>query len=177
MSDYGELLLSRKRKRGKVSSLRPAVLFLAPLGAILFQVYVPLLFQHLAYLELPLLITVYFALVRRRPISGLLYGAAIGLVQDSLSHHPIGMFGMVKTLVGYFSASVSMRFDVDNPVARFILAYFFFFFHEFFYWVLSRTLLGSLLDFSLRQTLLLGIMNAVVAVPLFRLLDKLKGKG
>ncbi len=177
MTNYGELLLSAKRKRKKASRFGPVALFLVPVAAILFQVYVPLFSAYLAYLELPLLVTVYFGLMRRRPAAGVFYGAAIGLAQDSLSHHPIGMFGIVKTLVGYFSASVSVRFDVDNPVARFILADFFYCFHQFFYWVLGRALLGSVLDFKVSQTLLLGILNATVAVPLFELLDKLRDRG
>ena len=80
---------------------------------------------------------------RRSPIAAVFYGMSIGLVQDSLSHQPIGMFGIVKTLVGYFAASVSMRFDVENPVVTFILSFFFYFFHQFFYWVLTRALLGE----------------------------------
>ena len=76
--------------------------------------------------KLPLLITVHFALTSRGPIPALFYGMFIGLVQDSLSRQPIGMYGIVKTLVGYFAASVSMRFDVQNPVVTFILAFFFY---------------------------------------------------
>ena len=98
----------------------------------------------------------------------------IGLVQDSLSHQPIGMYGIVKTLVGYFAASVSMRFDVQNPVVTFILGFFFYFFHQFFYWVLSRALLGETLGFDAQQTVIFGLLNAAVALPLFRVLDKLK---
>jgi len=52
--------------------------------------------------------------MKRQQIPGVLFGAAIGLAQDSLSHQPMGMFGIVKTLVGYFSASASLRFDVEN---------------------------------------------------------------
>lgn len=174
MMEYGDLLISAERRRSKASRFRPSVLLLAPVFAILFQVYVPLFFQYLGYLELPLLITIYYGLMHRQPLAGLLYGAAIGLAQDSLSHHPIGMFGIDKTLVGYFSASVSLRFDVDNPVARFLLALFFYSFHQLFYWVLSRALLGNPSEFSMRQTLALAVMNAAVAVPLFHLLDKLK---
>ena len=92
--------------------------------------YVPRFITYLSYLELPLLVTVYFALMRRSPMAGVLFGAGIGLAQDSLSHHPLGMFGIVKTLVGYFAASVSQRFDVENPVLRLVLAFFFFFFHQ-----------------------------------------------
>jgi rod shape-determining protein MreD len=87
----------------------------------------------------------------------------------------LGMFGIVKTLVGYFAASVSQRFDVDNAMVRLVLAFFFFFFHQFFYWVLSRALMGEALDFDPQQTLVTAILNAAVAVPLYHILDKLKG--
>jgi rod shape-determining protein MreD len=145
-----------------------------PLLAVLSQVYVPRFIPFLAYLELPLLITVHFALSRGKPISALFYGMYIGLVQDSLSHQPIGMYGIVKTLVGYFAASVSMRFDVQNPLVTFILSFFFYFFHQFFYWVLVRALLGETIAFDVQQTLTFGLLNAAVALPLFRILDKLK---
>jgi rod shape-determining protein MreD len=176
MTEFDRLLSDVPRKT-RISRFRPAVFVLVPLIAILFQVYVPLFFQYLSYLELPLLVTVYFALMRRSPVAGVLFGSAIGLVQDSLSSHPIGMFGIVKTLVGYFAASVSLRFDVDNPVVRLILGFFFFFFHQFFYWVLARALLGQKLDFDFQQTLIFGLLNALVALPLFHLLDKLKEAG
>jgi rod shape-determining protein MreD len=87
------------------------------------------------------------------------------------------MYGIVKTLVGYFAASVSQRFDVENPWVRLVLAFFFFFFHQFFYWVLKRALLGETLDFDPLQTIVLGILNAAVAVPLFRTLDRLRVTG
>ena len=99
------------------------------------------------------------------------------MVQDSLSHQPLGMFGIVKTLVGYFAGNVSMRFEVDNPVLRFILGFFFFFFHQFFYWVLMRALLGQNLGFDIPSTLMVGLLNALVALPLFHFLDKLKETG
>src|SRR5262249_42835307 len=149
-------------------------LVIVPLIAILFQVYVPRYVHFLSYLELPLLITVHFALGRRGPIAAVFYGMAIGLVQDSLSNQPIGMFGIVKTLVGYFAASVSLRFDVENPIVTFILSFFFYFFHQFFYWVLERALLGHPVIFDAQQNLVFGLLNAAVALPLFRILDKLK---
>jgi len=163
----------RLPRRARFSWLRPFLLVIMALVAILLQVYLPLFFQYLAYLEIPLLVTVYFSLMRRQPVVAVFYGAGIGLVQDSLSSNPLGMYGIVKTLVAYFAASVSQRFDVDNLTVRFLLGFFFFFFHQFFYWVLARALLGQALDFVAVQTLLFGLMNAAVAVPLFYLLDKL----
>jgi rod shape-determining protein MreD len=171
MNEYPEGFSDRQIR---ASRLNIVALILIPLAAILFQVYIPRLWHFMAYLELPLLVTVYFALMRRSPVAGVLYGAAVGLAQDSLSPQPLGMFGIVKTLVGYFAASVSQRFAVENPMVRLTLAFFFYFFHEFFYWVLKRALLGEIVDFDLVQTLVVAILNAAVAVPLFGILDRLK---
>src|SRR4051794_4608863 len=108
MTEYSGPLLTEGPRKSRISKLRPWVVVLAPLIAILFQVYVPQLISYLSYLELPLLVTVYFSLHKRSPIAGTLFGASVGLIQDSLSHQPIGMFGIVKTLVGYFAGSVSL---------------------------------------------------------------------
>lgn len=175
MSEFGDgLLTDVPHGKNRVVRFRLAGLLLVPLLAILFQVYLPRFFSSLGYLELPLLVTVYFALERRQPVPSLLFGALVGLGQDSLSAHPLGMFGIVKTLVGYFASSVSMRFDVDNPFVQFVLSFFFFFFHQFFFWVLSRALLGQQIDFLPQQAFLFGVLNAVVALPLFMLLDRIK---
>lgn len=174
MSDYSERLLQEAPRKSRVSRFRPWIIVGILLTAILFQVYVQRFVQSLSYLEFPLLVTVYFALMRRSQMMGVFFGAGIGLLQDSLSPQPLGMFGITKTLVGYFAASVSMRFDVENPMVRMILAFFFYFFHEFFYWVLARALLGQQRDFNPEQTLFFGLLNAAVVLPLFHLLDKLK---
>ncbi len=174
MSEYSERLLVDAPRKNKVQRLRLIWLVLIPLLAILFQVYLTRFFHQLSYLELPLLITVHFALSERRPIPALLYGGVIGMIQDALSYQPIGMLGIVKTLVGYFAASVSLRFDVENPVVTFILTFFFYFFHEFLHWVEKRALLGQTLGFDPQQTLMFGLLNAVVSVPLYLVLDKLK---
>ena len=51
-----------------------------------------------------------------------------GLAQDAWSKNPLGMFGITKTLVGYFAASIGMKLDVDNVLMRFLLAFFFYVF-------------------------------------------------
>jgi len=175
MSYSNDRLLLSSQREGQVSRFRAWVTLAVPLIAILFQVYVPLFFKFLSFLEMPLLVVVYFALVRRSQISGLAIGALVGLAQDSLSRKtPLGMFGIVKTLVGYFAASIGLRLDVDHSFIRLLLGFFFFFFHQLSYWVLSRALLGQQVDFDLQRTLVLGLLNAVVALSLFRFLDKLR---
>jgi len=161
-------------RRNRISRFNVAAMIGIPLAAILFQVYVPRFIHYLQYLELPLLVTVYFALMRRSPVAGVFFGAGIGLAQDSLSHQYLGLFGIVKTLVGYFAASVSRRFDVENSMVRLVLGFFFFFFHQFFYWALTGALLGETADFDPQQTLVLAVLNAAVGVPLYHVMDKLK---
>jgi rod shape-determining protein MreD len=160
--------------RGKAARFSPALYIAAPLAAILFQVYVPRFFDALSYLELPLLVAIYFALMRRKPASGAFIGCLIGLAQDALSPHPLGMNGISKTLSCYFAASLSLRFDVENPVLRFILGFFFYLFHEFFFWSLSRGLLGRQVDFPIPQSVISAFLNAVVAAALFSFLDRFR---
>src|SRR2546429_3340575 len=174
MTYSGDRILLGSQRESQVSKFRPWVLFVIPAIAILFNFYIPLFFSFLGFLDLPLLVTVYFALMRRSPIAGTFIGALIGLAQDSLAKNPLGQYGIVKTLVGYFAASVGLRFDVDHPLIRLLLAYFFFFFHQFFYWVLGRALLAQQVTFDIQRTLFLGLLNAVVGVSLFHFLDKLR---
>ncbi len=169
----GRLLLSSQRE-GQASRLRGWWWVLIPLAAILFQVYVPRFFQFLSFLEMPLLVVVYFSLMRRSQISGLLIGAAVGLAQDSLSKNPLGMFGIVDTLVGYFASSIGVRLDVENAVMRLLLTFFFFVFHQAFYWVLSHALLSQQAPFDVTRTLLIGLLNAIVGLSLYYFIDKLR---
>ena len=71
----------------------PWTVILIALLALSLQGHLPLWFPAVEVLDLPLLVTVYFALNRRSQISGMLVGAAIGIAQDSLGHGPIGLFG------------------------------------------------------------------------------------
>ena len=169
----GRLLLSQRE--GQVSRFRPWIVVLVGLAAILFQVYVPLFFQFLGFLELPLLVVVYFALMRRNQIGGLAIGALVGLAQDSLSRKtPLGLFGIDKTLVGYFAASIGVRLDVEHGLLRLLLCFFFYFFHQTLYWVIARALLGQQAVFDAVRWLIVGFLNALVGMALFVFLDRLR---
>jgi rod shape-determining protein MreD len=174
MSRFEESLTADLAARGKAARFPALLYLLAPLSAILFQVYVPRFLDALSYLELPLLVAIYFALMRRKPASGALTGCAIGLAQDALSPYPLGMNGISKTLSCYFAASLSLRFDVDNTVLRFILAFFLYLIHQFFFWSLSRGLLGQQLEFQVPQTVISAFLNAVVFAALSGFLDRFR---
>jgi rod shape-determining protein MreD len=152
------------------------VFFAVPLLALLIQVYLPLFetLKFISKIELPLLVTIYFALMRRSQIRGLMIGMALGLAQDSLLSQKIGMYGICKTLVGYLSASIGMQFDVEHAFVRLILCFVFYVFHQFRYWVLQRALLDQPVLFDIQTELILGAINAIIGVALFHFLDKLR---
>ena len=174
MSYSGGRMLLNSQREGQVSKFRVWVTILVPLLAIAFQIIVPVFFRPLKFLEMPLLVVVYLALMRRNPVSGLMIGALVGLGQDSWSKNPLGMFGITKTLVGYFAASIGMKLDVDNVFMRFLLAFFFYVFHQSFYWVMERSLLSQNSPFDIVNWLGIGLLNAIVGSALFHFLDKLR---
>ena len=174
--EYDERLLTDAPRKKSVSRFRPAAWVLIPLTAVLFQVYVTRFIETLSYLELPLLVTIYFSLMRRQPIAGAVIGSAIGLLQDSLAHHEMGLYGIAKTLTGYFAASLSQRFDVDNPALRLVATFFLFILHQALFWVLAVGLLGRQLQFQAPQTVIYAFLNSLVAVPLYLILDRLKSE-
>jgi rod shape-determining protein MreD len=150
--------------------------FAVPMLAFLIQIYLPL-FQTLKFvdrIELPLLVTIYFALMRRSQIRGLLIGMTLGLSQDCFRSPHLGMFGICKTLVGYLAASIGMQFDVEHAFVRLILCFVFYVFHQFLYWVLQRALLDQPVPFDIQSQLILGAINAVIGVALFHFLDKFR---
>jgi rod shape-determining protein MreD len=152
------------------------VFFAVPLGALLIQVYLPLFrpLQFVRYIELPLLATIYFAIMRRSQVRGLIIGMLLGLAQDSLFYQKIGMYGICKTMVGYFSASVGLQFDVEHALVRVILAFVFYLFHQFLYWVLQRGLLDQPAIFDVQSELVLATVNALIGMALYHFLDKLR---
>jgi rod shape-determining protein MreD len=126
-------------------------------------------------LDLPLLVTIYFGVSRRNPVTGLFLGAAIGLMQDALSHdNPIGLYGIAKTLVGYLASSIGARIDTEHPASRFALVFLFFHFHQAVLAVTRRVLLNQPAPFITLHLLLGSLVSAACAVVLFALLDRLR---
>ena len=113
-----------------------------PLGAILLQVLLPRLLPALAILDLPLVVTLFFAVSRRSPIAGTTTGATIGLLQDVITTQPIGVNGMAKAVVGYAAASLGSRIDVDNTATRAILMFGFSLLQSALLYLIERRLLG-----------------------------------
>jgi len=87
--------------------------------AVLIQIGIPTLTgsRRFDYVDLPLIITVYFSL-RRSQLLGMVTGMTGGLAQDALSHSFMGVGGLTKNIIGYVVATVSIRFELDNFLMR-----------------------------------------------------------
>lgn len=158
----------------EVHKFRTGAIFGATILALMLQAFVPVYFPKFAVLDLPLLVTIYFGLSRRNPSTGLLLGMLIGLLQDSLSAVPLGLYGIAKTIVGYLASSIGARLDTEHPAARFALTIFFFFVHQGAITLTRRLLLAEPEAWFTARLLIAAGVNAVVAVFLFMLLDRLR---
>src|ERR1700734_2453110 len=145
-----------------------------PLLALFLQAFVPRRFPFFSIFDLPLLVTIFFAMARRNPISGLLTGAAIGLAQDMLGAYPIGIYGIAKTVVGYFASSLGAKLDVENAGARFLVTLGFYLVHAAVYFTVARGMVNMTLNWSWSRGILAGLANAFIGVVLYFVLDKFK---
>jgi rod shape-determining protein MreD len=145
-----------------------------PLLAVFLQVFVSKWLTFIKVFDLPLLVTIFFAVARRRPIPGTITGALIGTVQDAFASPVIGLNGIAKTMIGYLASSLGVRIDVENPGSRFIMTFAFCVVHRIIYMIIERGLVGGNEPWMWAHTLLSSVANALLAVALFALLDRFK---
>lgn len=148
---------------------------LVPLIAVFLQAFVPLKLHFFSIFDLPLLVVIFFAVARRSQVSGMLTGAAIGLLQDALTPSlPIGVYGIANTVVGYGASSLGVKIDVENAGSRLLVTLFFYVVHEIVYFTVARGMVGLTLQWSWPHELGSAFANAVLAVVLFAVLDRFK---
>jgi rod shape-determining protein MreD len=162
------------REEIEVSKFSALVSIGVPLLAVVLQAMVPLRFGFLLIFDLPMLVAIFFGVARRSQVAGLLTGAAIGLLQDTLTHQPIGLFGIAKTVVGYLASSIGVRVDVENPGSRLLMTAAFYLVHQFTYFLLARNVLGQPLEWLWTRNLMAAVANGLLAILLFSLLNRLK---
>jgi len=150
------------------------VAILVPLLAVFLQAFVPLRLGFFSIFDLPLLVVIFFAMARRSPVTGLLTGACIGLLQDSLTQHPIGVYGIAKTFVGYGASSLGVKLDVESVPTRLLVTTAFYVVHEVLYFLIARGMVRLDLHWSWPHELGAAIANAILGVFLFALMDRLK---
>jgi len=155
-------------------TFHPAVAVLVPVGFIILQALLPRPFPKLAILDLPLIATIFFAVGRRSPIAGTLTGAAIGLLQDALTNQYIGINGITKALIGYIAASIGFKVDVESITTRILMIFAFCLAQSGLLYLIQDHLLGQNIQMLWLHELLRAVVNTVVAIPIFYLLDRTK---
>ncbi|MES2221563.1 MAG: rod shape-determining protein MreD [Acidobacteriota bacterium] len=168
------LLTQRSRREMEEHRFHPAVLIVVPLVAIFLQAYIPLRFPSFEILNLPALIVIYFAVSRRNPIGGTLLGVVIGIIQDAMTHLPLGINGIIDCILGYLAASIGVRIDVDNPGTRLIMNFCFILLASTLHVLILRRLIGIHEQWYGLHDLVRALINALVGVVLFALFDRLR---
>jgi rod shape-determining protein MreD len=160
----------------EVHKFRAGAIVLAAAFALVLQAFLPIYFSKAGILDLPLLIVIYFGLSRRNPSTGLLLGMTVGILQDSLSGStvPLGLYGIAKTIIGYLASSIGARLDTEHPAARFALTVAFFVVHQGLVALTQRLLLSQPEPWFTMHLGTAALVNAVVAVFLFMMLDRLR---
>ncbi len=163
------------RRELEEHSFHPAITLIVPVTAILLQALLPHLFPRFAILDLPLIVTIFFAVSRRSPIAGTITGTMIGLLQDTLTNQPIGVNGIAKAIIGYIAASIGVQVDVENISTRVLMNFGFSLLQSVFLYLINSRLLGLGGNQLLwKHELIRAAINTVVAIPLFFLLDMTK---
>ena len=148
------------------------VYVLVPLAALVLQAWLPRLVGRFAYMDLPLLVTIYFALNRRSPIHGTVLGAVLGMAQDGLTQGAIGIHGIANTVCGFLSASIGIRIVVENNLIRMFLNFAFTLLSSAIVVFIVRILLGLDWQSNWLDELFRAVGNAVIGLALFPLLDR-----
>jgi rod shape-determining protein MreD len=164
-------LLASSRHEVGSRSYPVLVYVLTPLLALGLQSLLSLHFPSFATVDLPLLVTIYYAVSKREPITATMAGAVLGIAQDALTHHPLGVFGISKALVGYTAASLGVRVDTEHHGTRLLLIFGFSLGQSGVLFLLERHMLGQPFAWHWAHELIKGGINALIGVILFALLD------
>jgi rod shape-determining protein MreD len=154
--------------------VRSATLWATILVALLLQTFLPLKIPLAGLMDFPLLVTVYFTLVRQNKIFGIALGTGLGLMQDALSHGYVGMFGMAKALVGYLAAFAAIRFNVESLFARSVVTASLILLHNLCMAGLQHALLDSPPAFMALDLASAVLVNVALSLIVFPVLDRFR---
>ena len=97
--------------------------------------------------------------------------AVLGLFEDAMTTHAIGVNGITKTVAGFLAGSVGGRIDVENHTIRLMLVLLLSLLGSIMSLFIYRVLLGLDTEWSWLAELMKAAGNAVIAMALFPLLD------
>lgn len=152
----------------------PAVLSAIVFVSLLLEVTLPPTIPIAHLFQLPLLVTIYFSMIRENQIYGTAFGMGVGLLEDALSHGYLGQMGMAKALTGYLAATAGLKLEFDNLLVRALLIGSLVFIHNGFNYLLTHQLLGLPAPFKPLHLATSTLVNVALGLILFPLFDRLK---
>jgi rod shape-determining protein MreD len=164
-------LMASTRREVDIPNYPLWLMILAPLAALALQSMISLHFPKFDYLDLPLLVAIYFGITWRHPVGGALFGTAIGILQDAVTQHPLGVFGIAKSIVGYMAASIGIRIDTESYLTRLLLIPGFTLLQSAIVWLLEKRLIEQPYAWIWTHEILRAAVTAVAGLLLFGLLD------
>ena len=162
------------RRPIEVYRVQPVVFWTTVLLSLLLHAVLPLKLPVARLFDLPLLVTIYYGLVRRNLVYGTLLGTGLGLVQDAMAHGFIGFHGMANCLNGYLAAAAGVRFDPEHLLPRSLLTGLLVLVHDLSVIGLQRALLESSPPFEPIDVAASVMVNVALGLVLFQLLDRFK---
>ncbi len=157
-----------------VYRVHPAAFWASLFIALLLQLTLPVKIPLARLFDFPVLMTIYFASVRRGKIFGIALGAGLGLVQDALSRGLLGMFGIADALAGYLAGYAAVKFDMEQLGARYFLAGGLVLAHSLILASLRHILFGSSSPVARLDLTATVIVNVGLALICYPLLDRFK---
>ncbi|MGH9449033.1 MAG: rod shape-determining protein MreD [Terriglobia bacterium] len=151
-----------------------AAFWISLFAGLLLQISLPVQLPLARLFDFPLILTIYYASIRRSGAYGIFLGTGLGLVQDALSHGLIGMFGISDCLVGYLAASVSVKFDLEQLGARYVLTALLVCVHSLVLVALRRLLFESPAPFVRLELASTIVVNVALALICYPILDRFK---
>jgi len=170
------VLMANSRRDFEIHRYPAALYVVVPVIALVLQALLPRITGRFSFYDLPLVVTIFFALGRRSPIQGMLMGSILGLFEDALTGHPLGINGISKTLAGYLAASVGVRIDAQNWLVRVLLNFSLTLLCGAVYLFIYRGMLGMDLEWNWLNTLFEAVGNSVIAMLFFPVLDRFQAR-
>ncbi|MGH9486182.1 MAG: rod shape-determining protein MreD [Terriglobales bacterium] len=167
-------LFSTSRAEASIVRFPPLFFPIVVVLALVLQTYLPVVVHAAVYLDLPLLIVIYWAASHRRAGGAAALGAVLGLLQDSLSHLALGVNGIAKTFIGYATASLGGRLDADHPGIRLVVVVVCYEANRAMVYALERFLMGTPVPWRVGVTTAAAAVNGVLALLLYRGFDRFR---
>ncbi len=156
------------RRKSQASLKAASLIALATLGV---QALLPILLPALTVFNLPLLTVIFAALAIRTVVPAMLGAMLIGWAQDGLTHDPVGMLGIVYSILSYLVTTVSLYVKVSPAFVLGLGVAAAYLLHEILLFAMRLSLLGQDPRFDLGLWGALTVLHAglgLLAYPVYR---------